>query len=467
MIIWYNWLIVAKELRPVFSRERTFLWFLVCLIGFSIRSDLYGVTSFVRAIGLKDVHYNSLLVFFHTDAVCIGNLTKKWVVIVFKYFPMIVTFNGRPVLVGDGIKVAKSGKKMPGVKLLHQESDSNTKPEYITGHSFQAVGLLCGTMKRLFSVPLVSRIHEGTKFTPKDKRTLLDKMIDLLEDLAINRPCYFVADAYYASKKIVAPLLEKGWDLITRVRSNAVAYFPPTEDMQPKHGGRRRTYGKKIKLRDLAKKKDEMKEVKSPVYGEEDIFIRYLSLDLLWRPIGKLVRFVIVVHPTRGTIILMGTDLELSPLDIIKIYGYRFKIEVSFKQILRTIGGYGYHFWMRNMVPRKRKDGDKYLHRTNQKYRDGVKRKIKAYHLYVQTGIIAQGLMIYLAVHYPTLVWNCFGSWMRTMNIDTPPSEFVTSHALKNTFEEFLLDSSWSSNLKKFILNRIDFSRNKRFKLSA
>jgi hypothetical protein len=28
--------------------------------------------------------------------------------------------NGRPVLVGDGIKIAKAGRKMPAVKKLHQ-----------------------------------------------------------------------------------------------------------------------------------------------------------------------------------------------------------------------------------------------------------------------------------------------------------------------------------------------------------
>ena len=39
--------------------------------------------------------------------------------------------NGRCIVVGDGIKVPKRGRKMPGVKLLHQQSESNTKPEYI------------------------------------------------------------------------------------------------------------------------------------------------------------------------------------------------------------------------------------------------------------------------------------------------------------------------------------------------
>ena len=31
---------------------------------------------------------------------------------------------------------------MPAVKLLHQQSNCSTKPEYIMGHSLQAIALL-------------------------------------------------------------------------------------------------------------------------------------------------------------------------------------------------------------------------------------------------------------------------------------------------------------------------------------
>ena len=458
MMIWQNWFMLVRELRPAFSRKRTFLWFVVCLAGLSIRSDLMGVTSIMRSIGLRDIYYDRLLDFFHTNAVSPDNLARLWTKVVLKYFPMLITFNGRYVFTGDGIKTAKSGKKMPGVRLLHQQSESNTKPEYIMGHSFQSIGILCGALKSVFSVPLISRIHEGVRFSPKDKRTLLDKMVELLKSLSIDLPCYFVADAYYASKNIIQPLLEYGWDLITRVRSNAVAYFPPTVDMQPKSRGRKKVYGEKVKLKTFAENKEEMVEIPSPVYGETGVFIRYRCVDLLWRPIGRMVRFVIVVHPVRGIIFLMGTDLTLSPMDIIQIYGYRFKIEVSFKQILRTIGGYAYHFWMMPMIPTKRKSGETYLHRKTEKYRNAVRRKMNAYHLYVQTGIIAQGMMMFLALYCPRLIWRNFGSWMRTMNVDAAPSEFVTSKALKNTFQEYLMDLNNDPKLKKFILGKMDFS---------
>jgi hypothetical protein len=76
---------------------------------------------------------------FHSPALDLNKLTRAWCALVFRLGPGILRVNLKPVLVGDGIKVAKAGRKMPGVKKLHQESDSNTKPEYIFGHSCQAV----------------------------------------------------------------------------------------------------------------------------------------------------------------------------------------------------------------------------------------------------------------------------------------------------------------------------------------
>jgi hypothetical protein len=49
--------------------------------------------------------------------------------------------NGQLVYVGDGIKVSKEGRKMPGVKRLQQESANVSKPEWIRGHYFSALGI--------------------------------------------------------------------------------------------------------------------------------------------------------------------------------------------------------------------------------------------------------------------------------------------------------------------------------------
>ena len=64
------------------------------------------------------------------------------------------------------------------------------------GHSMQAVGLLVHAANSVFCVPLAARIHEGLVWSNRDKRTLLDKMLGLLDILALKAPFYFVADAY-------------------------------------------------------------------------------------------------------------------------------------------------------------------------------------------------------------------------------------------------------------------------------
>jgi hypothetical protein len=113
-------------------------------------------------------------------------LTSCWV------HPCLVLF--RPFQVGgtslvcmaDGIKAPKEGKRMPGVKLLHQESHDNTKPEYIMGHSFQALSLLVHSAGgQVAAVPLTSRIHEGLVFSNRDSKTLLDKLVALLLSITL------------------------------------------------------------------------------------------------------------------------------------------------------------------------------------------------------------------------------------------------------------------------------------------
>jgi hypothetical protein len=202
-MLWNQWWELVSELRPACARTRTFLWMALCLAGMTTRKDLMGVTSIVRALGLVPAGYDRLLDFFHSPALNLDRLTRLWNRLVFLAHPGILRVNGRPVLVGDGIKVAKSGRKMPGVKKLHQQSESNTKPEYIFGHSCQAVAVLTHALSSVFALPLACRIHEGVVFSNRDRRTLLDKMILLIDSLGMKEPFYFVADAYYATGKIV------------------------------------------------------------------------------------------------------------------------------------------------------------------------------------------------------------------------------------------------------------------------
>lgn len=468
-MLWNHWWNLVCELRSACARSRTFLWMSLCLAGMTVRKDLLGVTSIVRALGLEPACYDRLLDFFHSPALDLDKLTRAWCALLFRLDPGILRVNGRPVLVGDGIKVAKAGRKMPGVKKLHQESESNNKAEYIFGHSCQAVAVLTQALFSVFALPLACRIHEGTVFSNRDQRTLLDKMILLLDSLGLNQPFYFVADAYYASGKVVRGLLAQGNHLVTRVKSNSVAFFPatPPPPHRLRRKGRPAKYGMKVKVAALLKDVDRLQQAPSPVYGEKGVTLRFRSADLLWRPVGILVRFVVVLHPQRGTILLMCTDLTLPPLDIIRIYGLRFKIEVSFKQSLHVIGAYAYHFWMAAMTPLRRVSGNQYLHHKSDDYRDAIRRKIAAYHRHIQLGLIAQGLLQILSATQPKLVWRSFGSWIRTIRPGLAPSEQVVAIALRHTLPEFLATAAKTPILVKFIRDRLDLSRTEGTSLAA
>ena len=336
MSLWMPWWNAIWRLRPAFSRLRTFLWFVTAVAGFTVRTELLGVTSLVRALKLEARFYNKLVDHFHSPAVKLDRLAALWTRTVLRLFPQPLRINGRCIVVGDGIKVPKRGRKMPAVKLLHQQSESNTKPEYIMGHSLQAVSLLVQAAASVFAVPLAMRIHEGVVWSNRDRRTLLDKMLALLGIVAIAEPCYFVADAYYAARKIVTGLLKENNHLVTRVKSNAVAYTAH-QQRGPRKRGRPRVYGRKVKLSSLLQDPKGRQQAKSPVYGERQVVIQYKVRDLLWRPAGRLVRFVAVIHPTRGSCLLMCTDTSLAAIEIVRLYGLRFKIEHTFKQAVRRL----------------------------------------------------------------------------------------------------------------------------------
>ena len=146
---------IVSQLRGGFSRERTYFFFTLILIAFCIRQDyLGGVSSFVRDAGINCGFYHCLLHFFHSDAVKLDKLTALWNKVVLSILrKFLFTINGKFVFVIDGIKVGKEGVRMPGVKSLYQESHSNSKAEFIMGHSVQVISILAGAPRNNFCHP--------------------------------------------------------------------------------------------------------------------------------------------------------------------------------------------------------------------------------------------------------------------------------------------------------------------------
>lgn len=97
-----------------------------------------------------------------------------------------------------------------------------------------------------------------------------------------------------------------------------------------------------------------------------------------------------------------------------------------------------------------RRDGDR---------RNAVRRKLRAYHCFLQAGAIAQGLMTAIGILVPEYCWSKYSSWMRTMNVSRTPSEWGVQHVLRKTFAELLADAPRTRNWVKFIRERMDLKR--------
>jgi hypothetical protein len=188
-----------SSFRQIFSRERTFQWFCLVILGFILAQDqLGGVTSLVRGLGLETATYHSILNFFgqaihYQDG--LENYIFAW--IHNRFSLRIVTINGRPIYVIDSKKIPKQGTKMPGNKTQYQESSSNSKPTFFTGHLFDVIGVLVTTSLGKMLLPFKVRMIDGYKLHNRDTSTLKTRSADIVSMLELKGGI-LVADAWYA-----------------------------------------------------------------------------------------------------------------------------------------------------------------------------------------------------------------------------------------------------------------------------
>ncbi|MBU1486970.1 hypothetical protein KKH56_02820 [bacterium] len=423
---------IILELRPCFSRKAAFHWFIIIILAFIIRCDHEGVTSFIRWLFINPDSYDPMLRFFRATSWNLETLLGYWVKIAIDRYPLIM-FNGRPLLIGDGIKISKEAKKMPGVKSLHQDSENSGKAKYIFGHHFGYVGLLVGGLTKAFCLPLQGQLHEGVETIHPEKglngkpATLVTRMANLVVEKAKQTGflCYVTLDAYFAVGPAFlifkAALNEKGEQLvhlIARAKSNYVGYSKPCANQK------RFQEKDKINLIDIFNSPELFKEVELTIYGEVKT-IKYYFLHLLWRPTKDFINFVWIIDGD-GHYILMCSDLKLSAPEIITIYSYRFKIEVMFLVLKHLLGGFCYHFWTKAFPKLKR--GEKLtLSSFSESEQKKVRRTVEAIERFVNLAGIALGLLQYLSLTQTSLIWGSYYGWLRTCSSGFPSERVVQS----------------------------------------
>lgn len=448
---------IVKELRPVFHREATFKWFVLLLWGVLLTTQAPAVTSYVNALGLSEGYYHQALHWFDSSAFRIDELCNQWGEWLSEH-PNTHCLKGERVYVGDGIKVSKEGRKMPGVKGLHQESEDVSKPEWIRGHYFSALGVLLGAEQALFAIPIILKLHDGIKGVDTEAEgTLVDKMATLCVQLVV-KGSYVILDAYYASAKVLTPFREQGIDLVSRVRITTVAHAAFCRCKGQHRPGRPRQWGTEVKLRELFAPLEDCFKASVWLYGQQTT-VYYQCCQFDWDSADELVLFVLTQLPTGKRIILLSSDLTLSAQQVIQAYGWRFKIEVTFRTLIQLLDGFCYRFWLKSMQTASRWPQNLDLADYPEAFHAHVARKVEAFERFINLNAIAIGLLQVLALEMPKSVWHHFPVWFRTLPKHGYPSEQIVRLSIQHQLESNLARSTPTLLLTKLLADKFESSQ--------
>jgi hypothetical protein len=443
-------------MRPAFSRRATHVWFVIVFVGFLVRNDTLGVSSIIRALSLPPESYNCLLHFFHSTAWSIEGLMALWWSWLLQQ-NVAYRLQGHLVLTGDHTKTPKDGRRIPAVTTLHQDSETASKPSFFRGHHWGCIGMLVRAGEKYFSTPLLASIQEGLDAFADlgkerlPKTTCIVKMAQQVAT-AMGSSAYLVLDAYFAVGPVFATAAEKvnaAGDIIhilTRAKKNVVAYlFPPPRKEHQR--GPSRKYGEKLRLMELFESRADLFQTAEALVYHNSETIRYLTLNLIWKPIKGTLRFILV-ETSHGRIILMTSDLTLDPIAALKLYCHRVTIETLFDTLKNTMGGMAYHFWSQYLSPTSRWPRKKTLQCQNSSAPAKTQNTIAAIEKFVNVQLLVIGILQLLAKSYPEQVKAKAQCWLRTITSNTP-SEFVTQTAMAKTIKNNLygLGKDWITQL--------------------
>lgn len=442
--------IILKDFRSCFTRKASYKWFVIVIIGCLICDDSFGVTSIVRDLNINYRLYETMLNFFRSKSWKLEILINKWISILINNAP-IIREEDYAILIGDGVKQSKEGKRMPGVKKLHQESENSTKAEYIFGHMFGAIGVLIGNETKKYCTPISIRIHDGVSkiriWEDGIKETLafshvVQMVIDGVEVTKKLGKSILILDRYFLSTKALMELdklSEFGMEIITKAKKSCTAYY---EKGKYCGRGRKPKKGKTVKIMDLFDiKKEEFTEKTLTVYGKKEN-VKYYCINLLWgQKLYKKLRFVLVEYNGIQSI-LVSTKLDLDPCKIIELYSFRFKIECCFREIKQVIKGFSYHFWSKKMpkLNKYKKKGEpepieKVIDKKSKKLIIGA---LKAIEGYVFCNCVAIGILQIISIKISPFIDKKLFRFIRTHSKTDYASELTISCYLRKNIFSFI-----------------------------
>ena len=232
----------------------------------------------------------------------------------------------------DASYISKAGKKTFGLDKFWSGCASMT----IKGLEISALALIEITTGMAWALDvtqtppdLSSKEGELGNYTRID--FYLEQMFDCLPYL--TNVIYFVADGYYAKKKVFDAILSMNKHLITKLRPDAnMKYLFDRTKNPDAHGNR--VYGDKVIWKEL----DLNRWTEIGEHPKFDHILVYTQI-LYSVQFERNLKVVVLINTKNGKYVLLAsTDSKLTALEIVHFYSLRFQIEFLFRDAKQFTG---------------------------------------------------------------------------------------------------------------------------------
>ena len=323
---------------PSFAYFQSYLWALMVVEGRKC------MTRLARCAFFHQRDLSSWERFLAAHRWSLTAVTERLVTLVVAQLGEQLQVHGASLVGKDTTLVAKTTKRMLGGQKWKDHSDNADRGGSLVGHHWHLVGLISPWESRWLCWPLVLRLVPGLRGA---RQWMVGDTVALMSfwDAAIaailevtrclgEAAVRVVADAFYSKAPCLNGLRARGIDVISRLRQAAVGWDDPAPRPPGKRGPKPR-YGRKWTLATLLARALPTRE-RLPLYGKltEVVFV---VRDVWLRDVAQKVR-IVVLEGAKEPVLLLSTDLTLSPVQIIESYAARFSLELTIRDLTQYFG---------------------------------------------------------------------------------------------------------------------------------
>jgi len=334
-----EWDVLLEPFASCFTRPG-YRYFCAFVLVFAHLDQRLWVTQVVLS-GLVDRHFTSFYRYLRAGAWKTEEVAERlWQ----QCGSICVQAGGRIFIAVDDTVCRKTGERFFGLGTHHDPMNIQSEKHLSRGHCFVCLAALGfigpeGSHAVALFLSCALYLQKSTCTDALPFQTKLQLAADRLLSLSVpaGQVVCVVADGAYAKRAFVKTVTEKGRQVISRLRSDAVFYdLPPVRRKGQK--GAPRKYGRKGKAREWAELPHGWREVTLCLYGQKTTLSVKTRVVLL-RSLGVKARLAAVKWNRKGVekkekpkiVFLFSTDTALTPEEIVRVYCARFAIETAFR----------------------------------------------------------------------------------------------------------------------------------------